>query len=198
MGELLGVQLQPREIAELCYEAGWQDAMDLVVAVAVCLAESQGYTRAINVNPNGTKDRGMWQLNSIHEAYTDDLAYDKRRATAAAHSLWRGRGGGFEDWAAFNTGVYLHDSYIGRAAVGVANFLGERLLQKPVPDWADEPYVHHFVTPIADFRFRVGELAAASLHVTKLLGYRAATAARVAEVQKILGLSRGVVHRIRP
>src|SRR5689334_17109501 len=116
MGELRGHQYQPREIARFAYEAGWQDAQTLVVAVAVCLAESQGYDHAVNENPDGSLDRGLYQLNSVHKDITDAIAYDAKKATDAAFKLWVARGSDFSDWAAYTSGVYLHDSYIGRAA----------------------------------------------------------------------------------
>lgn len=62
-----GKRLMPREIASLCYRHGWTDTKDLVVAVAVCLSESNGYPRAWNDNVvDGvvkSRDLGLFQLN---------------------------------------------------------------------------------------------------------------------------------------
>lgn len=198
-GELKGRQIQPRELAAMFYEAGWQDAETLTVAVAVCLAESQGYQYAINQNSNGTYDRGIWQLNSIHTAWTDAVAYDPVRATAAAFSLYVNRGSSFEDWAAYNSGVYLRDSYLGRAVVGVANFLGERLLSYHVPPHADgTPYVHSFTTPIATYQFRVVQGLIANQRAAKALGWGAKPSSVVLATQKALAPGRTVVKRTIP
>lgn len=191
MGELKGHQLQPREIAKLCYEAGWQDAQVLAVAVSVCLAESQGYDHALNVNPDGSRDRGIWQLNDVHKAITDAIAYDPARATTAAFRLYAARQSSFYDWAAYTSGVFLHDSYLGRACVGVANYLGEELLALPVPDHADgTPYVHAFTTPLANFQHRLAGCLSHSDRASKILGWTSAPASKVKQAQSELAKAR--------
>lgn len=198
MGELKGHQWQPRELAEFNYDAGWQDAEQLVVSVAVELAESQGFDRAQNVNPDGSIDRGAWQLNSIHKAITDDIAYDIKRATTAAFRLYVARDS-FDDWAAYTSGVYLHDSYLGRACVGVANFLADRFLKVPVPDHDDgTPYVHHFETPLADFRFRVGTQLYHNKQAGKALGWESASKAKVLACQVELAKGRAAARPTLP
>jgi hypothetical protein len=187
MGELRGHQWQPREIAAWAYAAGWKDAMQLVTAVAVCLAESQGYDHAVNVNQDGTTDRGLWQLNSIHAAISDDEAYDPERATQLAWGLWKSAGGTFQPWAAFTSGVYLHDSYVGRATIGVANLLGDALLKLPVPDKPDgSPYEHRLATPVATFLFRLTGCLEHLDEGRRLLGWQAAPKPLVASVQNEL------------
>jgi hypothetical protein len=203
MGELKGHQWQPRELAAWNYAAGWHDAVELVTMTAVDLSESQGYDRAVNTNADGTVDRGVKQLNSSHASATDEIAYDPKASAVWAYAnLYkprRARGQtGFEDWYGYKNGVWLHDSYIGRAAVGVANHLADGLLKRPVPDWEGEPYVHRFETPVADFRFRVGALMASNTRVAAELGWSAATKAKVTEVRGILAAVRSVVHRITP
>ena len=108
-GALLGHQWEPWQLAKWCYEAGWQDAFFLTTSVQVILAESQGYDHAIHVNLDGSRDRGIWQLNDIHKHITDEIAYDPVRATAEAFKLYAARNG-WEDWAAYTSGVFLHDS----------------------------------------------------------------------------------------
>ena len=187
MGELKGHQWQPREIARWAYDAGWQDAETLAVAVCVCLAESQGYDHALNINPDGSQDRGIWQLNSIHKDITDEIAYDPKRATDAAFKLYVSAGSSFEDWAAYKSKVYLHDSYLGRACVGVANFLAERFLAVPVPDHDDgTPYVHRFTTPVANFQFRLSGVLNHLDHGRQMLGWQAASKTLVNAVQQEL------------
>ena len=198
MGELKGHQWQPRELAAWNYDAGWQDAEQLVVSVMVELAESQGYDHAVNVNPDGSVDRGLWQLNSIHKGITDEIAYDPKRATTAAFNLYVARGG-FGDWAAYTSGVYLHDSYIGRACVGVANCLGERFLAVPVPDHLDgTPYEHKFTTPLANFQHRLAGCLMHSNRGSTTLGWQAAAKSKVAEVQGELAKARTAAKAALP
>jgi hypothetical protein len=183
VGSLAGHQWQPREIAGWCYDAGWKDAFLLVTAVAVVLAESQGYDRAVNTNPDGSIDRGIFQLNNVHKNITDYIAYDPVAATDAAFGLYVSRGS-FADWAAHQSGVWLHDSYLGRATRGVGNMLADRLLQEPVPDHADgTPYVHAFTTPVLSFQHQTGGMLAHLKQGRKLLGWKAANMTVVGSVQ---------------
>ncbi len=199
MGELKGHQWQPREIAEWCYDAGWQDAEVLLVATCVCLAESQGYDHALNVNPDGSRDRGIWQLNSIHQAITDEIAYDPEAATGVAFKLYVARSSSFGDWAAYNSGVWLHDSYLGRACVGIANFLGDRFLKVPVPDHLDgTPYEHRFTTPVANFQHRLAGCLAHSNRASTTLGWQQAAKSKVAEVQGELAKARTAARAALP
>lgn len=49
-GKLLGLQMQPREVAAGLYGVGFHDAKVLADGAKVCLSESQGYERAVNDN----------------------------------------------------------------------------------------------------------------------------------------------------
>ncbi len=129
MGQLLGKQIQPRKLAGFAYDAGFKDAHNLVVAVMVILSESQGFDHAINTNPDGSSDRGIWQLNTIHAWITDEMAYDPAQASAAAFKLYMANSG-FKPWAAFTSGVYLNDRYLQRACLGVQNHLAETLVAR--------------------------------------------------------------------
>lgn len=135
-GFLAGTQVQPRTLAKLAYETGsrWQDAQTLVEAVSICLAESQGYDRARNDNVGTgdevtSRDVGIFQINIparyIGTPVEEDL-YDVKANAKAAYDLYVDRG--WQPWVAFNTGIYLDDSYLRRAALGVMNFLAETLV----------------------------------------------------------------------
>jgi hypothetical protein len=159
MGELRGRQLEPREIAELCYDAGWKDAKHLTIAVAVCLSESQGYDRAINWNykkdSNGdpildrtgnkivaSEDHGMWQINtSAHPSVSIEEAYNPELATAYAYQIYKRRSNTFNAWYGYFNGICFHDRYLMRATRGVGNFLGDWMLDQQkikAPDWETE------------------------------------------------------------
>ena len=53
------------EVAALADSAGFPWG-ELHTAVAVAYAESDGDPRAVNRNRNGSRDAGLWQINSIH------------------------------------------------------------------------------------------------------------------------------------
>lgn len=182
-GALLGHQWEPWQLAEWNFAAGFEDAEVLAVSVMVELAESQGYDHAIHVNEDGSMDRGLWQLNTIHKWITDEIAYDPVKATAAAFKLYVAANSSFRDWAAYTTDVYLHDTYLGKAARGVGNFLARDFLAQPVKDWAGKPYEHRFKGSILNYEHR---LAGCVHHVEvakKDLGWQAATKTKVNTVQ---------------
>lgn len=126
--------MQARKICKLAYDVGITDAHELVIAVAVCLAESQGFDRAYNDNENEqgvvtSRDVGLWEINipasQIGSQVEEDL-YDRENNAAAMYALYTKRG--WQPWAAFNSNVYLHDTYVRRAALAVQNYLAERLV----------------------------------------------------------------------
>jgi len=80
------------EIASLAAIAGFPGA-ELHTAVAVAYAESLGDPEAVNRNRNGSKDSGLWQINSVH-GYSD---LKKPHVNAqAAFKVWSDSG-----WAAW-------------------------------------------------------------------------------------------------
>jgi len=73
------------------------------MAAAIALAESGGNPNAVNTaNSNGTTDRGLWQINSVHGAQsTFDLAANTRAAIAISNN-----GANWRPWTTYNTGAY--------------------------------------------------------------------------------------------
>lgn len=143
-GALLGTQLEPRTLAQIAYEAGpgWHDAWTLAQAVAVCLAESWGYTKARCDNyviQNGdvlvrngepviqSRDVGLWEINipalRIGTASEASL-YMPTTNAKAAYALWAKRG--FQPWVSYNRNYHLRAAYIARACKAVGNYLGTR------------------------------------------------------------------------
>jgi hypothetical protein len=55
------------QIAAFANHAGFKGD-NLVIAVAISLAESSGQSDAMNYNSNGTYDTGLWQINTVHTA----------------------------------------------------------------------------------------------------------------------------------
>lgn len=116
--------LHPRDLAKLCYEAGWIDADKLLIAVSVCIAEGNGYSKAVHLNADGSTDRGIWQINDkAHPSMSDDECFDPVKATAYARRLYVERGNTFNAWAAYTNGAYKGSRAMGYAFDGIANFL---------------------------------------------------------------------------
>jgi lysozyme-like protein len=170
-GELRGVQVQPRDLAGLAYAAGWTDAQRLLEAVLVCLAESQGYDRAINDNldDNGnvlSRDVGMLQINiPADKIGTDEekQLYDHEYNWFRARQLYDRRG--WQPWVAWNKGVVWDDTYVKRAVRGVGNFLGAVAIDHPVREGGPE---RSLANPLLDYTYRVIEMANAHRRILAL------------------------------
>jgi hypothetical protein len=74
------------------------------VASSVALAESGGDPRAINHNSNGSDDRGLWQINSIHGYNATKLLQPPYNA-AATYNVSAG-GHDWTPWVTYNSGAY--------------------------------------------------------------------------------------------
>lgn len=81
---------------------------DVTTAFAVCMAESGGNTGATGrPNYDGSVDRGLMQVNSIHADMVDSLEslYDPATNLKVAYSLYT-KNHDFTPWSAFNNGQY--------------------------------------------------------------------------------------------
>lgn len=125
-----GPHLLPRELAKLCYEAGWIDAQRLLESVSIIQAESNGYViRRGPVhadgtigNADGSIDRGLWAINSFAHANISDADCDNPvKATAYARKLYLDSG--WRSWSSFANGQYKQAHAMGYAAPGISNFL---------------------------------------------------------------------------
>jgi hypothetical protein len=72
------------------------------VAAAVALAESGGNPDASNTNTNGSIDRGLWQINSVHGAQS---TFDVTGNVKSAISI-SGNGANWSPWVTYQTGAY--------------------------------------------------------------------------------------------
>ena len=96
----------------------------LVTAVAVGMGESSCRADAQNANgptkgcPNGSVDRGLWQINSCwHPSVSKSCAYDAQCNANAAYRIST-KGTNFKPWAAYTNGSYRNHLEAARAAVG--------------------------------------------------------------------------------
>lgn len=76
------------ELAELARVGGFP-LEEIHTAVAVAYAESLADPEAVARNRNGSKDSGLWQINSVHGL--DDLKQPEVNAEAA-YTVWRAQG----------------------------------------------------------------------------------------------------------
>lgn len=73
------------------------------MAAAIATAESGGNTGATDCDTNGSIDRGLWQINSVHgSASTYDVMGNARAAVAISNN-----GTNWEPWVTYQTGAYL-------------------------------------------------------------------------------------------
>jgi hypothetical protein len=79
---------------------GSKDAANMAAAVA--MAESGGNASAKNVNTDGSIDRGLWQINSVHGSLsTFNRLANARAAVSISHN-----GGDWSPWVTYQTGAY--------------------------------------------------------------------------------------------
>lgn len=96
------------------------------IAAAVALAESGGNPNAIGHNTDGSVDRGLWQINSVHGSLsTTDITANAKAAISISNN-----GTNWQPWTTFKSGAYLKflnpsdPSVVGTSSVDV----------KPPPD----------------------------------------------------------------
>lgn len=71
-------------------------------AAAIALAESSGNVTAEGHNTNGSIDRGLWQINSVHGA----LSTTNPRANARSAIAISNNGTNWSPWVTYQTGAY--------------------------------------------------------------------------------------------
>ncbi|SHN76366.1 hypothetical protein SAMN05660350_02418 [Geodermatophilus obscurus] len=112
--------------ADLCAEVASQAGFSgdrLVTAVAVGMGESSCRPDAYNANgptkgcPNGSVDRGLWQINNCwHPSVSKNCAYDAQCNANAAYRI-SAKGANFKPWVAYTNGSYEKHLDAARAAV---------------------------------------------------------------------------------
>jgi hypothetical protein len=113
--------------ADLCAKVALRAGFSgdrLVTAVAVGMGESACRPDAYLSNgptnscPNGSVDRGLWQINSCwHPSVSKSCAYDAQCNAGAAYRISSG-GANWKPWVAYTNGRYEDYLDDARAAVG--------------------------------------------------------------------------------
>jgi hypothetical protein len=95
---------QTSTLGQLWIQAGGDPRLANIMA-AIAMAESGGRANATNSNTNGSTDRGLWQINSVHSQFdaqrllTDPL-YNAQAAVAIEKSQ------GLGAWTTYTSGAY--------------------------------------------------------------------------------------------
>lgn len=79
---------------------------------AICRAENTGESYDVKSAPNtdGSIDRGLMQVNSIHADMVNgnlESLFDPKVSVEVSHSLWTSPMG-YTHWSTYNSGKYLN------------------------------------------------------------------------------------------
>ncbi|WP_194919726.1 ricin-type beta-trefoil lectin domain protein [Catenulispora rubra] len=90
----------------------------IVVAIAVAMAESSCNPSAVNINSGGSEDRGLWQMNSVyHSEVSKACAF---QIQCNANAAWRvsNHGADWNPWSAYANGSWR--SFVGDARAAIS------------------------------------------------------------------------------
>lgn len=118
-GGTTGQTVSPEILGRWAADAGFSGD-DLVIAVAVALAESGGRSDAVGTNGDGTRDYGAWQINDRAHADLFDRfpqwGYGPDNARMA-HAVWAASG--WSAWTTYKNGKYR--AFMDQGRQGAAN-----------------------------------------------------------------------------
>lgn len=123
------------EIVAIVHGAGWRGD-DVAIGAAIIMAESRGNPSAINPNnPNGTIDRGLWQINSIHEHRLQGGDwFDPAVSTRMARDIYADAGNSWQPWSTYShwgTAQGFYDEARASINKGIAPVPGATSTQVP-------------------------------------------------------------------
>jgi len=124
--------LPPRKCTKKALNAGWQDA-NLVIATAIALAESGCNPDAVGYNgptegcPDGSEDRGSWQINDCyHPGVSDECAFKLKCNAEAAYDIYQDASDTFEPWSTWDSRSFRF--YLTEARKAVKKVTGEKII----------------------------------------------------------------------
>lgn len=106
MGVLAGRCISVRWALALDYTVGFRGRA-LTKSVAVMTSESARYVGAYNENDNGSTDRGLFQINSVHDDQISPEDAFKAIPNAAYAYKLSNEGQNWSPWAAYGGSRYL-------------------------------------------------------------------------------------------
>jgi len=95
-------------VANVLRAAGFPESA-IPTMMAIARAESSWNPSAVNnKNRNGSIDRGLFQINTVHqgESWYPQNPFDPLQSAKAAYALWQRAGGSYRDWSVYNSGAY--------------------------------------------------------------------------------------------
>jgi hypothetical protein len=95
-------------VAQAAKDAGFT-GNDLVIAIAVAKAESNWRPSVVSpTNADGTKDCGLWQINSIHkDLLRKNSCSDPKANARMARQVWKNAHGSWSPWYTYQNGKHL-------------------------------------------------------------------------------------------
>lgn len=95
-------------VANVLRQAGFPESA-VPTMMAIAMAESSWNPAAVNdKNRNGSIDRGLFQINSVHQgnSWYPTNPFDPLQSAKAAYAIWQGAGQTFRDWTVYTSGAY--------------------------------------------------------------------------------------------
>lgn len=120
------------DVARVALDAGFVGE-DLVRAVAVAYAESRNDPNAVGTNTDGSRDYGLWQINSVHSPPVPAIFNPEVNANYA-YSIFAQRDFTWFPWYAYYnpfTGERRSDQYMAQARAAVQRLLGSGATATP-------------------------------------------------------------------
>ncbi|ARK07706.1 putative entry lysozyme [Rhodococcus phage Toil] len=100
--------LSIQQLAQLAANVGIPNGQPMYDCVSIALAESGGRTDATNTaNDNGTIDRGLWQINSVHDDKMPGADRFDPNVNAQLMAQISSGGSNWQPWSTYNNGAYL-------------------------------------------------------------------------------------------
>jgi hypothetical protein len=95
-------------VAQAAKDAGFT-GNDLVIAIAVAKAESGWRPSAVSPrNADGTKDCGLWQINSIHkDLLRKNSCSDPKANARMARQIWKNAHGSWSPWYTYKNSKHF-------------------------------------------------------------------------------------------
>lgn len=130
--------------AQVGRDAGFKMDTRLVNAVAVAMAESSCNPTAQHTNSNGSVDRGLWQINSVHiPPYTASGLLTAQYNANAAFTVSSG-GTNWSPWSTYASGAYrtyLASAKSAVARLAPANVIGNGSFENSTHAWSSSSSV---------------------------------------------------------
>lgn len=133
MGSVVGPNYTYAQLEGLWIQYGGSPAA-APMAAAIAMAESGGGANSVNSNNDGSTDRGLWQINSVHGSQSSfDIGTNVRAAINISNN-----GTNWKPWSTFGNGAFSKYLQSGVSPVGGTTPLDPTIFGIPgTPDLRD-------------------------------------------------------------